>query len=255
VPLEDKVEHHGLTVPLGQTGKVQVRSPSSDSINVFHEFSAQLGTPITGSDIVEVKELCAELLEIHEMAYTLGHLPGGKRKFLPVEIHFLVNESKQRLFTELRYEKKNEARVPHADKFYTGARKAYFKELGENDGYLVFRSNRRRAVSTKNWDRVYRLFCAEHRAFALKSLLTRDGYRHYCDLRPGKYPQLCNVLMLLFYVGSIARYRPSETRTVLRGELRPLIAEAIVTCPHQFLYQLVSLTTGSICAVPHAKLA
>ena len=38
------------------------------------------------------------------------------------------------------------------------------------------------------------------------------------------------------------------------SDFRPLVAEVVASCPTQFLYQVVSHTTGQICVVPYAKL-
>jgi hypothetical protein len=60
--------------------------------------------------------------------------------------------------------------------------------------------------------------------------------------------------MMAFYMGSLARYRPTKTQEILSGEMYPLITEIIDTCPRQFLYKIVSLTTENVCAVPKAKI-
>ena len=60
----------------------------------------------------------------------MGHVSGNKRLFLPVRIDFEVNKKRDRVFVEIGYEKKNEARV-QISRFYKGARKDFFKDLGE----------------------------------------------------------------------------------------------------------------------------
>ena len=55
-------------------------------------------------------------------------------------------------------------------------------------------------------------------------------------------------------MGTLARYRPTKTQEILSGEMYPLMSEIIETCPKQFLYKIVSLSTSSICAVPKAKI-
>ncbi len=187
------------------------------------------------------------------IAFSLSLLPWSKRKFLPVRIDFCVNPAKDRVFTEMRYKKENEHRV-QTTRFHRGPRAEHFNRLDEDNGWVVFRSKKRKAVSNENWPRIYRNLRLEYDDFDLVSILTRDGYRYYCDLRPGEYHHLCYALLAVFYMGTVSRYRPTEAEEVLESNLRPLISEAIATCPNQFLYQIVSLATSSVCVIPYAAL-
>lgn len=252
VPLEVRIEHHGLTLPMGTTTTIHVPKPASQSVNIFHEFARLLGTPVQAAADYDLKEVASHIPEIHEIAFSLGHV-GPKRVFLPVQIDFLVNQDKKRLFTEIRYEKKNETRVRY-QQFYSGSRQRYFRDLGERDGWHVYRSNRRRGIDNDNWPRIYRIVLREFASFDLASLLTHDGYRYYCDLGGPSFHHLAHTLMLAYFVGTVARYRPRATEEIMESDLRPLITEAMAVCPRQFLYQLTSKITSSICSVPHASL-
>ena len=46
---------------------------------------------------------------------------------------FEVNKKRDRVFVEIGYEKRNEARV-QISRFYKGPRKDFFKDLGEENG-------------------------------------------------------------------------------------------------------------------------
>ncbi len=175
-----------------------------------------------------------------------------KRKFLPVEIDFLVNTERTKLFTEVRYQKKHEAILP-THKFDRGARSAYFRSGCPQKGWIVHRSKSKKNLTKDNFSRLYHNCIKEYRPFNFSSILTRSGYRYYCDLEPGNLHHLCYSLMALFFVGTIARYRPTTVDTVLTGAMRPLVTEALSLCPQQFLYQIASLTTKSMCVVPYAK--
>lgn len=253
VPLEEKLEHHGLTLPFGHETQVQVTERAQDGINIFHEFAEALGTPVAGKATYDIRRICSHIPEIHEVTFALGHTTEKKRLFLPVQIDFEVNKKKDRLFAEIRYEKKNEARV-QISRFYKGARKDYFNDLGESDGWHTFRSSTRRPISKPQWPRAYKTFCSELSAFDLASILTHEGYRYYVDLGRREYDHLAWSLMLMYYIGTIARYRPVAAETIMDGELRPLISEAVAVCPRQFLYHLVSFITQRSCSVPHASL-
>lgn len=252
VELEKTWEHHGLTLPLGQPRTINVSNPSN-GISIFAEFARLLDCPVTSPVTLGVEKTISHVPELHEMAFTLGILPWSRRKYLPVEIDFLVNNAKDKLFTEIRYEKKHEARVDTMP-FYKDNRKNYFNKRGDINGWVTYRSKKRKSVTQANFPNIYKNIQREYEALGLSSLLTRQGYRYYCDLRPGNFHHLNNSLALLFYLGSVARYRPSEVEEISTGKLGPLVNEALAVIPQQFLYQLVSLITQSVCVVPQSKL-
>ena len=254
IPLEEQLEHHGLTLPFDKEKEVTVTEKTNNSINIFHEFADALGTPVVSKKTYDLKQICSHIPEIHEITFALGHLPNKKKRLLlPVQIAFMVNKTKDRLFTEIKYEKKNEARV-QIDKFYKGTRMKYFKDLGEENGWHIYRSHRKRAVSKEQWPRAFKTFCSEFSGFDLASILTHEGYRYYVDLGKRDYHHLAWTLMLMYYIGSIARYRPVAAEAIMNDSMRPLISEAVAVCPKQFLYQLTSFITKRTCSVPHASL-
>lgn len=250
VDLEQTWEHHGLTVPLGTQGIVESK-PSNNDVSIFAEFGKLLGKPVAAKTTVSFKDLCANIPELHKMSHSIGIVT--KMNLVPIEVQFLVNEKKNAVFTEVRFGKSAGAQVD-ISKFWRGKKKAYFKAKREEGGWCIYRSKKRRRLTKTNWKRTYKLIRDEYAEFDIVSLLTRDGYRYYCDLKPHRWHHLACTLAAMFYLGSVARYRPTETEALLTGEERPLIGELTTTCPHQFLYQLVGLTTNSVCCVPFAKL-
>lgn len=254
VELEKTWEHHGLTLPLDKFSNVKVAGTfkSNDGVSIFNEFASELGSPVSGKQLIAFKEICSHIPELHEISHNLGHLCSNTRKFLPVEIDFLVNKGYSYLFTEIRFKKKHEATLP-THKFDKGDRKDYFRSGYPRDGWIVYRSKKRKSLTTNNWPVVYRNFLKDFTEFDLCSILTSSGYRYYCDLEPGNHHHLCYSLMAMFFVGTIARYRPSAMDEILDGDHRPLVTEALALCPRQFLYQIVSHATDSLCVVPHAE--
>jgi hypothetical protein len=253
VELEQKLEHHGLTLPHRTKSLIQVQDNSPNRVAIFHEFARSLGTPVAATERVSLTEVYSHIPEIHEIAFSLGLLNLTKRKFLPVKINFLVNGKKDRLFTEIRYEKKNDMRADTSN-FLQGARAQYFQKREERESWIVFRSKGRNRVTNTSFPRIYINILRRYTKFNIAAILTRDGYRYYCDLLPGHFHHLCYTVMAMFYIGSVARYRPTEMREVMESPLRPLLTESVATCPKQFLYQLASLTTNSVCVIPHAKI-
>lgn len=249
VPLEAKIEHHGLHLSPGLKFEVQVPASSKSRVNIFAEFAKVLGTAVTGKQTVKLEDAIGHVPELHGICHTLGFI--SRRKFLPIEIEFLTNTTYQYLFTEVSFSKGNEQDLP-TNKFFAGHRKPYFVECPSRNGKTIFRSKKRKRLG--DWETIYCNVLKDYSRFGFASLLTRNGYRYYCDLEPGSFHHLSYTLLLMFYLGTASRYRPTEVQEVMEGSLRPLVTEAIALCPKQFLYQLVSLITGRPCVIPFADI-
>lgn len=252
VELEKKQEHHGLSLEIGASQTVRVHGPSSSAVNIFAEFSKLLGNPISGVSTVSFLDSLNHIPELHSLYVSLGH--SAKRKLLPIEYKFLVNSARDRLFVEVMYEKRNETKID-CSKFLKGARASYFRGGYPQDGWVVCRSKTRRSFNKKNMAGCYSKFIEESKSFDIVSLLTRSGYRYYCDLAPGPHHHLSYALLAMFYVGAAARYKPLEIQSVLSGNLRPLVSELLAIVPKQFLYQLTSLITGKVCLIPFSDIS
>ncbi len=247
VPLETTHERHGLMLQNGKPLTIEAKPKMKDAINVFAFFSEALGRRITAPVEIDFRQALSHVPEIHGIYSSLGHIP--KRKLLPVTIEFQTNAARDRLLTEIIYDKEQEAKVD-TKRFLKGHREKYFKEGFPRPKQIVFRSSRRKAYSKDNIHRIYRNILLEYRNFDVVPILTSQGYRYYVDLRPGEFPHLAYSLLAMFYLGSAARYRPLEIKSLLDGNLRPLVSEFVSLTPRQFLYQMVSLTTNKECVIP-----
>lgn len=249
--LETTFEHHGLMLPLGESLTVEAKPKMRDAFNVFAHFCEALGREIKHPRKFEFKEVMSHVPEVHSIYVSLGHT--SKRKLLPVKVEFQVNPNKDYLFTELIYDKEQEAKVD-ASRFLKGERALYFKDGCPREQKVVYRAKRRKSFTKNNFDRKYKNILAEYAKLDLIPILTSQGYRYYVDLMPGEVPHLAFSLMAMFYLGSAARYRPLEIKSLLGGPLRPLVSEFVSLTPRQFLYQLVSLTTGRECVIPFSAI-
>lgn len=249
--LEKKEESHGVSLTtndyeLGIFGRL------NNCTNIFYEFCQALEKPILGKDIIKLDQIIYDIPEIHELSYSLELI--NKRKFLPIEIDILTNKEHTYLFTEISYKKENDYRLP-IEKFLKNGREKYFKLKEENlNGKVIYRSIKKKKFDKNNIHTIYKNICNELRKFDINLILTRDGYKYYVNLIPNRYHQLANVVLLMFYMGTTARYRPTITKEIMTGNYYPIMTEAVETCPTQFLYQMVSLITGSACVVPKSKL-
>jgi hypothetical protein len=251
VPLESTHEHHGLILPIGKRQEIEVKGKMKGAVNIFYEFTKLLGKPIKNSSTIQFQQALSHIPEVHSIYTSLGHLE--KRKLLPVEIEFQVNDARDKIFTEIIFQKEQEAKV-EVSKFYKNSRKTYFKEGFPRENKIVYRAAKRKSFTQANIHRIYKNILAEYKKLDVVPILTKQGYRYYADLRPGELPQLSYTLLAMFYLGSAARYRPLEVKSLLEGELRPLVSEFASLSPKQFLYQMVSLTTEKECVIPFAAI-
>ncbi len=251
VELEKSYEHHGLHLPIGKKSTIEAKKPNDPShINIFAKFSHHLGKPVAADTEFGLKSALSHVPEIHGI---YSSTTDERRKLLPVNIDFLVNEKRNRMFTEVSYKKEQEYKVD-CTKFLKNERAAYFQDGAPLDGAVVYRSKSKKIFDKGNISRKYRNILKEYEAFDVVSILTRQGYRYYIDLKPGAFPALCYSLAAMFYLGSAARYRPVEMESVLKGPLRPVLSELISVTPKQFLYQMVSHITRKECVIPFSAL-
>lgn len=100
----------------------------------------------------------------------------------------------------------------------------------------------------------YRKICADIKDLRITPMITRNGYRNYINLEPSRMHRLSATLAFAYYIGTVARYRPSLNQEILKGKYQSIIQEAVNSCPNQFFYLITSYITNQICAIPMAKI-
>lgn len=258
--LEKQVEHHGLSLPANYKDKLKLITPSGDGISIFHEFAKCLGKEINASDGLDIKfeELLSSLPEVHEIGFALGLFPELKRKFLPVDLVIRTNKSRKKIFYTLSYEKKFDYQMK-VDKLNRGIFRSKLIKLNiENDlNKHYFKSSLNLSYtnnSEKSWNSCYPKIVSDINEMNLTPMITRQGFRFYLDLEPKRFHRLSSVLGFAYYLGTVARYRPSLNEEILKGKYQSIINEAIISCPNQFFYLMVSHITKQVCAIPMAKI-
>lgn len=249
VVLESVMETHGLSLSPENKFELKVASTQKNAVNIFSEFVKVLGTPVVGAHSLKLVDVISHIPELHGIAVNLNFVK--KPKFLPIDIRFLTNESHSQLFTEVSYDKRHEHAI-QTEKFLTGERRTYYLDGNNLDNRVVHRSKGKKKLANNNWIKIYQNILKEYSKMKFASMLTDSGYRYYSDLESGNYHHLACSFMVMFYIGTASRYRPSEVNEVMSGRLRPLVSESVALCPRQFLYQLVGITTNRQCIIPYA---
>lgn len=248
VPLEVSYEHHGMKLPLGIQQCVEVSKPSSgEGVNIIAKFCTILGKSVTKTSSLSFEDVLSHIPEIHGIYTSLTKK--SKRNFLPVSIEFQTNARHDQAHTELVFDKEQESKV-QINGFMSGARAAYFKTGYPRENKLVYRSAKAKKYTKQNLPKIYKNILKEYRKFDIVPILTSQGYRYYVDLNPGEFHKIVYTVIAMFYLGTAARYRPLEIKTLLNGKLRPLVSEFVSISPRQFLYQMISLTNKKECVIP-----
>jgi|GEM_PF-588624 len=262
--LESKNQHHGLSMSSEWKKKIKIAGfgDSSSSITIFNEFSKLIGDDIKENSgyKITLDELLQEIPEVHEIGHALD-LYKPQRKFLPVDISIMTNRGTYtKLFYEISYQTYQKELLPVNKLNKNHFKDKIYKRSNFDDDHpdrTYYRSCIKPSFtkeSSKSWDKAYHKLTRELDSIGARVMLTKDGYRHYMNLRPGRLHRMTSIFALMFYLGSIARYRPSVYNDVIQGEYQPIINEVINTCPRQFYYLLVSRITNQVCAIPKAKI-
>jgi len=90
----------------------------------------------------------------------------------------------------------------------------------------------------------------------MSSILTANGYRMYfCSIsRSNWLPPLAAGYAVLFYLGSVTRYKPYVFDKILGGGYSWIVEEFLATYPMQFIYCLASELAGVDVVRPYAAL-
>ena len=258
--LETKVEHHGLSLPADYSDKLKLSKVGKDGISIFHAFSKCIGKEVKVSDGYDIylKDLINSLPEVHEIGYALNLFPGTKRKFLPVDIIIRTTTNKKKLYYTISYEKRFDSQMK-TEKLLKGIFKEKLEKLEVEDDpnrihFKSFFSTNYSKNSETSWKICYPKIINDIEKLNLIPMLTKQGYRYYIDLEPTRLHRLSSVLGFAYYLGTVARYRPLLNEKILKGKYQSIINEAIISCPNQFFYLMVSHITQQVCAIPMAKI-
>jgi hypothetical protein len=258
VPLPQKIKH-GISDPKanskqqikfsGQrvtwTGKAQDRS------ELFPEFLAMLSGKVVADGSASIKSL---LKQIPTIQRTYCHITEEQNVFLPVHDVALLHANGQ-LWARVavrRSDAKLEKLLERLEKRQSFSR-LLTKVRSTNESEIWFETKSVPAVK-KGMDNGIRALSKYLMPLGVSTILTGNGYRLYLsDIAPSmRLPQLAVVYGVMFYLGSITRYRPHEFERLIRGGESWLIGEYFSTQPNQFIHILCSFLAGRVVHKPYA---
>lgn len=230
-----------------------------DNSEVFPEFVKILGGEITSQRKEKIVALLRQIPGVHR---TFCMVTGEEPSFLPVK-EFQLLRARGKVFVRMILNKTD------ADVWATldGMRKRQtFKNTFEevqvpqriSDQELWFETEAEGGVrpTTKALtDKAIRLLAERLGKLGVWSILTGVGYRYYLStIRPiEKLPPLASVYAVMFYFGSITRYKPYDFDRIVSRKFSWLVNEFLRTQPTQFLYGLAGHVAGVDAVRPFAS--
>ncbi len=224
--------------------------PADDAhCNLFDLFSRALGTPKL-AEITEYR-LTALLPQI-----VLGHrawlmAAGGQERFIPLhELRFYSKPNQRRVWLTIVMMEEDLKRfgISHNAVLTRSGLSRNFREVGwqeEVNGKQLWAAEQLKPVSyTSRPSDVLPQVISACRTFLWPIVRTVPPYRrYYVYLVPPGEPRLhplCSVYLLMFYLGSVARYRPQDLSIIQKSKFHAQIENFLDTYPQQFFYLLAS---------------
>lgn len=248
------VLRHGISDPkanvrLKLTLSTQVVSCdgcAQDHSKLFPEFLKVLNTNVQHRTH-KLKELLQQVPGIHR---SYCEITRSRPSFLPIKSIDVLKTKQSQIFIRLKFssnDKDVDATLPIVRK--RRAFKTLFTQVSaqrRRNGRIIPIMNekwyqsklydgKKRKVNTGYQD-ISKAMCK----IGLWNILTRDGQRFYfSSISPANImPSLGSIYAIMFYLGSITRYKPYDFDKIFKGKYAWLVAEFFKTQPMQFIYGL-----------------
>jgi len=223
--------------------KVRFVKCAHDHSHLFPEFVKGLGTEIHKPRELKVISMLRQIPGIHR---TFCKVTGENPSFLPVK-HFVLISHGGKIFSRMAVSKSDsdtKATLP-VIRGRRAFRKAFSQVLCPKSDELWFESKEVAGIK-RGIDTAIRKIATMVGNLGVWSILTAQGYRYYlCSIPPREMlPPLASIYAVMFYLGSITRYKPYDFDRIVSGRFSWLVGEFLSTQPTQFLYGLAGHVAG-----------
>lgn len=219
--------------------KVRIKKLAYDHSQVFPEFVRMLGVQTSRVLEISVLNLFAQIPCIHRTFCTIMR---KKPNFVPIERIDLL-KAKSRLWARIifkRDDKDVQATLPKLRR--QPGFKNFARQVDSNHEKEIWFETTSVPGQGPGIDGAIKRISDGFRSFGASSILTAFGYHFYfCTLpRAQRLPQLAAALAIVFYLGSITRYKPDVFDKIIAGNYAWIVEEFLSMNPMQFLYTLAS---------------
>ncbi|MBI1847238.1 MAG: hypothetical protein HY294_05300 [Candidatus Rokubacteria bacterium] len=236
----------------GQT--VNIQNVAADHSEIFPEFVRMLGHPAALSRSLRVIDLLRFVPSIHR---TFTQVVASPPIFVPVA-RFEIRYRRGWMWARLRMTRTD--RDVHDALPGARVRRAFtyvFSQVeSERNHELWFETTTFRA-QTRGTDNTIAQLAALIRGCGIAAVLTAEGYRFYLVDAPRRLfvPYLAAMYAIIFYLGSITRYKPDVFDKIISGKQSWIIEEFLAALPTQFLFGLASELAGVDVVRPYAAIS
>lgn len=246
--------HHGLTERSAGTAELEnvrigVRGKSVDSPRIFGEVleALEYPTPSPGTDWTAA-ELMGQIVVGHRL---WREASGGDERFVSIDdIRFMCDKNAKLIWVRFYIDKHTLSRhgIAHKSLLKEGGLDSQFVKVNDpkraND-YICFDQATPVSYGHRPTESVMDLVSVMRPlVWRIVSSVPGGSYRrNYLYLAPEgspRVPQLGSMWALLFYLGSVVRYRPHRFEDLVNGPYGPFIDEFISAQVEQMLFLLAS---------------
>jgi hypothetical protein len=226
-----------------QGQRVVLEARRADHAEIFPELVATLGGIANRRRIMRVISLLRQIPGIHR---TFCRVTEERPVFLPVK-EFVLLSDQGMVFARVTLSRRD-ADV-RATLEGARSRRRFVRTLNQvkspEDEALWFETNGIAGARNAR-DRALRQIAERLQKVGVWPILTRPGYRYYLATIPPSdvLPPLATIYAVMFYLGSITRYKPYDFDRIVSRQYAWLVSEFLRTQPNQFLYCLASHVAG-----------
>lgn len=258
VSLPQKIQH-GISDPRANS-KQQIRfsgqsvqwgGRAQDHSQLFPELLAVLHGQAIPAGLRSIKSLLRQIPTIHR---TFCLVTEERNGFLPLHDVSLRHSGGQ-IWARISIRRSDAEMDNNLDRV---SRRQAFRRLltrvrSDTDNEVWFETQAVKGAK-RGIDNGIRELSKQLAPLGLSTILTGQGYRLYLtDIAPSqRLPQLAAVYAVMFYLGSITRYRPHDFERIVHGGESWIVGEFFSTQPNQVLHILCSILAGRAVHRPYA---
>jgi hypothetical protein len=214
----------------------------ANKLNIFPLLIRALGyqVPQNGTRSA-VLDLFPEVVVGHR----LRREAGGAERYIPVEVVLAHDPAQQLMWTNLFVEPGDLSRFnfSHRKLIDEGGLAGRFREVRSPvTGFLCFEELAPLEYGDRPSDQIAELVSRNRPLLWRIATSTPPYRRYYLYVSPTRtdWPQVASLYALIFYFGSVTRYRPHIFNDILAGPYGAFVSEFVAAQPEQLLYLLAS---------------
>ena len=237
---------------------VRIDKCAHDNSVIFPEFVAFLGGQVRTPQVIKVLNLFRQIPGTHR---TYCRVTECDPCCLPIKMFRFFKVGKK-VFLHMGLDRRDDDVTITLPKLRSsGSFQKLFKEVSVSpdhwpDRNLIWFESDMYPGKKETINSALRALANAMKPLGFSSILTSMGYRHYLLSVPtGQLlPPLAVIYAVMFYFGSITRYKPYDFDRIVEDKYSWLVSEFLKTQPNQFLHGLAGHIAGVDVVQPFAYL-